>query len=118
MRTLAPSMQNDPSFREYWSRYLRSGASPAAAVALGKMNTDIDIRDLVSEIQAPTLIMHRTGDLDAPVEGSRWLARHIPKAQLVEFDGTDHLPQISSGEILDAIRSFLSELSSPKASDS
>jgi DNA-binding SARP family transcriptional activator/pimeloyl-ACP methyl ester carboxylesterase len=118
LRTMAPSVQDDASFREYWSRYLRSGASPAAARTLGEMNTEIDIRDLVGEIQVPTLIMHRTGDLDAPVEGSRWLARHIPKAQLVEFDGADHLPQVSSGEILDAIQSFLGGLSSPKASTS
>ncbi len=117
LRTLAPSMQNDPSFRKYWSRYLRSGASPTAALALGKMNTDIDIRELVFEIKAPTLVLHRTGDLDAPVEGARWLAHHIPNAELVEFEGTDHLPQVSSGEILEAIRSFLSELSSSEAPD-
>jgi pimeloyl-ACP methyl ester carboxylesterase len=80
------------------------------------MNPDIDVRDLVGEIRVPTLILHRTGDLDASVEGSRWLARHTPKAQLVEFDGTDHLPQVSSVGIVGAIRSFLGELPSPKAS--
>jgi pimeloyl-ACP methyl ester carboxylesterase len=113
LRTLAPSMQSDPSFRDYWSRYLRSGASPTAAVALGRMNTDVDIRDLVGSIKAPTLVVHRTGDLDAPVEGARWLAQHIPDAQLVEFQGSDHLPQVSPDEILNAIRCFLGELSSP-----
>jgi DNA-binding SARP family transcriptional activator/pimeloyl-ACP methyl ester carboxylesterase len=117
LRTLAPSMQDDPSFRAYWSRYLRSGASPTAAVALGKMNTDIDVRHLAGDIRVPALIMHRTGDLDAPVEGSRWLAGHMPNARLVEFEGSDHLPQVSSGEILDAIRSFLGELASPTASN-
>ncbi|MEE9206414.1 MAG: alpha/beta hydrolase, partial [Acidimicrobiia bacterium] len=75
----------------------------------------IDIRELVFEIKAPTLVLHRTGDLDAPVEGGRWLARHIPNAELVEFEGTDHLPQVASDEILETIRSFLSELSSSKA---
>src|SRR4030095_6587961 len=30
----APTMANDPTFREWWASYLRMGASPAAAVAL------------------------------------------------------------------------------------
>ncbi len=34
----APSMANDPAFREWWASYLRMGASPGAAVALTRMN--------------------------------------------------------------------------------
>jgi DNA-binding SARP family transcriptional activator/pimeloyl-ACP methyl ester carboxylesterase len=110
LRTLAPSMSDDDEFRAYWSRYLRSGASPSAAVALGRMNTEADIRGVVGSISAPTLVLHRTGDLDSPVEGSRWLAANIPVARLVEFEGIDHLPQISSDEIMDAIKAFVDEL--------
>ncbi|MEN8235515.1 MAG: alpha/beta fold hydrolase [Actinomycetota bacterium] len=113
LRTLAPSMQDDASYRRYWSRYLRSGASPSAAVALGRMNTEIDIRDTVGSIVVPTLVMHRTGDRDAPVEGGRWLADHIPGSRYVEFDGVDHVPQVNSDEILDAIRTFVEELPPP-----
>ena len=112
LRTLAPSMSDDDEFRKYWSRYLRSGASPTAAVALGRMNTEVDIRDIVGSISTPTLVLHRTGDLDAPVEGSRWLASNIPDARLVEFEGVDHLPQISSDEIMDAIGIFIDDLPS------
>ena len=110
LRTLAPSMVGDAEFTAFWSRYLRSGASPGAATMLGRMNTGVDIRDIVSDIEAPTLILHRTGDLDAPVEGGRWLAEHIPNARLVEFDGRDHLPQVDSDEIMDAIEEFLAQL--------
>jgi len=110
LRSFAPSMSDDAEFREYWSRYLRSGASPSAAVALGRMNTEADIRGVVGSIHVPTLVLHRTGDLDAPVEGGRWLAANIPGARLVEFEGADHLPQISSGEIMDAIGAFVDGL--------
>jgi len=110
LRTLAPSMSDDDEFRVYWSRYLRSGASPTAAVALGRMNTEADITDVVVSIDVPTLVLHRTGDLESPVEGARWLAANIPGARIVEFDGSDHLPQISTGEIMDAIQMFVDEL--------
>lgn len=110
IRTFAPSMVDDAPFRAFWSRYLRSGASPAAAAALGRMNTHIDIRDIVAGIQAPALIIHRTGDREAPIEGARWLADHIPNARLVELDGNDHFPQIDPDAIMEAIASFLAEI--------
>lgn len=110
LQSFAPSMADDAEFRAYWSRYLRSGASPSAAVALGRMNTEADIRGVVESITVPTLVLHRTGDLDAPVEGGRWLAANIPGARLVEFEGADHLPQISSDEIMDAIETFIDGL--------
>ena len=34
----APSVAADPAFRDWWAAYLRMGASPAAAVALTRMN--------------------------------------------------------------------------------
>jgi pimeloyl-ACP methyl ester carboxylesterase len=104
-------MVDDAGFSVFWSRYLRSGASPTAARVLGEMNTQVDVRDIVADIEVPTLIMHRIGDRDVPVEGSRWLAGHITDARLVEFDGRDHLPQIDSEEIMGAIGQFLAGLS-------
>src|SRR5262245_46437446 len=38
----APSESDNPRFRETWARYLRMGASPAAVVALTRMNAQID----------------------------------------------------------------------------
>src|SRR5262249_15423109 len=46
----APSMAKDPTFREWWSAYLRTSASPAAAVALTRMNSEADIRNILSAI--------------------------------------------------------------------
>ena len=40
----APSAPHDPAFREWWSTYLRMGASPGAALALTRMNAEIDVR--------------------------------------------------------------------------
>lgn len=106
----APSRQDDPAFREWWATYLRMGASPGAAVALTRMNAEIDVRDVLPCVQAPTLVIHRTGDRALAVEGGRYLAAHIPGATMVELPGDDHLPFVGAqDEILDAIGSFLAQ---------
>ncbi len=109
LRTLAPTMQNDERFRAWWSRYLRSAASPHAATAMGRLNATIDVRGLLGAIDTPTLVIHRTGDRDVPVEGSRWLADHIPAAQLVEVDGHDHIPFVEPDAILTEIQAFVAD---------
>src|SRR3990170_3499128 len=45
--TFAPSKSNDEQFRRWWSRFERLGASPSAAVALMRMNNEIDIRHVL-----------------------------------------------------------------------
>lgn len=95
-RRIAPSVAEDPSFREWLARYLRMGASPAAALAIQLMAEDIDIRSVLPTIQTPTLVLHSVDDMDVPVAHGRYLAEHIPGAELVEFDSADHLPWTTS----------------------
>ncbi len=40
----APSLVDDERFRTWWSDYLRMSASPGAALALTRMNGEIDVR--------------------------------------------------------------------------
>jgi len=104
--TMAPNA--DPHFREWWARYLRMSASPGAALALGRMNAEIDIRDVLPSIRVPTLILHRTGDLDMDVGGARYMASRIAGAKYIELPGDDHLPFVGDQEqILDEIEEFL-----------
>jgi pimeloyl-ACP methyl ester carboxylesterase/DNA-binding winged helix-turn-helix (wHTH) protein len=108
IETRAPSKQHDPAFREWWSTYLRMGASPGAALTLTQMNADIDVRHLLPTIRVPTLIVHRTEDRCLTIEEGRYVAAHIPGAQLVELPGDDHLPFVGDQDaILTAIERFL-----------
>jgi pimeloyl-ACP methyl ester carboxylesterase/DNA-binding SARP family transcriptional activator len=108
LATIAPSEMNDPSFCDWWATYLRMSASPGAAVALAKMNTNIDIREELSAIRAPTLVLHRSGDRDMNIEEGRYLARHIPGARFVELPGIDHLPFAGDQEpVLREIEQFV-----------
>ncbi len=88
----APSVAGDPHFREWWAAYLRTSASPAAAVALTRMNGEADIRDVLPAIRVPTLVLHRAGDRCLLAAEGRYLAERIPTARYVELPGDDHLP--------------------------
>ena len=104
----APSMADDPEFREWWATYLRMGASPGAAVALTTMNAEIDVRNVLPLVPVPTLVIHRTGDLCLKVEEGRYVASKIPGSKYVELDGNDHLPFVGDqNEILDEIEKFI-----------
>lgn len=104
----APSRAADPAFRQWWATYLRMGASPGAALALTRMNAQIDIRAVLGSIQVPALVIHRAEDRCLRVEEGRFLAGRIPGARFVELPGSDHLPFVGNqDEILDEIEEFL-----------
>ncbi len=104
----APSMAHDPAFREWWAAYLRMGASPGAAVALTKMNAEIDVRHVLPAVRVPTLVLHRKGDRCLRIEEGRYVASLIPTARMVELPGEDHLPFVGDQEgMLDEIEEFL-----------
>jgi pimeloyl-ACP methyl ester carboxylesterase len=103
---LAPS--EDDAFKDRMATYFRRSASPGAAAALMHMNTQIDVRDVLPTIQAPTLVLHRRDDLDASVEEGRWIAGRIPRAKFVELSGDAHtLWAGNTDEIVDEIEEFL-----------
>ena len=104
----APSKLGDARFRGTWAHYIRTGASPGAALALTRMNAEIDVRAILGAIGVPTLVLHRTGDRMIPVEAGRDLAERIPGARFVEFAGDDHLPWTGdSAAVLGEIEHFL-----------
>ena len=108
LSTLAPSRAGDEAFAQWWGTYLRLGASPSAALALGRSNTEIDIRDVLTAIRVPTLVLHRRGDCDSKIEEARYIAARIPNAKLVELEGEDHLIFVGDVEtVLDEIEEFL-----------
>ena len=103
---LAPSA--DEGFKRRAVAYLRRSASPGAAVALLRMNTQIDVRDVLPTIRVPTLVLQRIGDRDVNVEEGRWIAGQIPGAKYVELTGDEHL--IWAGDVeglVDEVEEFL-----------
>ena len=104
----APSVASDPQFRQWWAAYLRTAASPSAAVAITRMNSEADIRHVLPAIRVPSLVLHRTFDQCLRVEEGRYVASRIPGASFVELPGQDHLPFVGDqNAILDEVEHFL-----------
>ena len=98
----------DPALLEWYSTCLRRSASPGAAAALLRMNSQIDTRHVLPTIQIPTLVIHRTADRDVTVDEGRWIADQIPGARFVELPGDEHLVWAGDQEALLAeIEEFL-----------
>jgi len=109
LESLAPSKANDKVFMDWLANYFRSGASPSAAMVLTRMNTQVDIIDILGSIKVPALIMQRVNDIDVKIEEGRFIAERIPGAKFVEFQGDDHLFWVgSTKEILNEMKSFIS----------
>jgi len=109
MPMFTPSMTEDPAFKEWWGKFERLGASPGAAKKIMRLNSQIDITDILPSVKVPTLVIHRADDVTVNVQGGRLLAERIPNAKYVELPGVDHLPMVgeNSDRILDEMAQFL-----------
>ncbi|MEL6558476.1 MAG: alpha/beta fold hydrolase [Bacteroidota bacterium] len=107
---LAPSKVNDPVFMNWLASYFRFGASPSAAMVLTKMNTEVDITDILKSVKVPTLILQRTNDIDVKIEEGRYMSQQIKGSRFVEFDGNDHLFWVgNTEEVLNEMKVFILE---------
>jgi class 3 adenylate cyclase/alpha-beta hydrolase superfamily lysophospholipase len=92
-RAIAPSRADDPAFVKWLTKFDRTGASPAAAVAVMRMARDVDIRDVLPSIRVPTLVLH----IAHHAGESRYVADRIPGARRVEIAGEDTVFFIAPG---------------------
>jgi pimeloyl-ACP methyl ester carboxylesterase len=104
LNAFAPSWVGNAEAEDDWARLLRLGTSPRGVVALFRLYLELDVRDALPLISAPTLIMHPRGDAVAPLPLGRYIADHIPGARLVELPTDDHVvsavdPELWAGEI-------------------
>ncbi|WP_298515712.1 alpha/beta fold hydrolase [uncultured Kordia sp.] len=117
LESLVPSKANDRQFMNWLASYFRSGASPRAAMKLTKMNTQVNIIDILSYIKVPTLLMQRTNDIDVKIEEGKFIAARIKGSKFVEFDGNDHLFWAgNTQEVLSEMKTFIRELPSSDGS--
>jgi class 3 adenylate cyclase/pimeloyl-ACP methyl ester carboxylesterase len=118
MESIFPSMIGNPPFERWLGAYFRAAASPAAAVALLRMNSEADVRAILPSVRVPALIMNRIEDGDVRVEEARYIAAQIPGATLKLFPGADHVPWVGHQEdVLGEIEEFLTGARHPDTHD-
>ena len=89
MDFLAPSAAKNEEARRAFARFERQWASPGAYAAFTTVREGNDVRHVLPAIRVPTLVIHRTESLFAPVDGGRYIAEQIPGARFVEVPGID-----------------------------
>lgn len=86
----APSEAHDPEVREAWARYLRAAATPAGIRAILQAMRDIDVREVLPGIRAPTVVLHRRDDRLVRCQAGEDFARRIPGARFRLMEGDAH----------------------------
>ncbi len=108
MAAVNPTLADDPVAAEAWGRFLRLSASPATAAAVVRMVFELDVRDVLPMIGAPTLVVHRRDNPVVPVEHGRYVAERIPGARFVEVPGADYAMAVGDVDrLVDEVEQFL-----------
>ena len=108
LERLAPGRAEDRSFSDWWARFERLIHSPGSALAYLRMQAEVDIRQVLPVIRAPTLVVQRRDDVYRDPGNSRYLAEHIPGATYVEVPGREHLIYLGDQDaIIAEVEEFL-----------
>lgn len=99
--------RDNPAFRQlFTSRFIPGGTSeqigwfndlcnrttsPENASALLAARGGVDVRDLLSQVRVPTLVLHASQDQIAPLSQGKYLASRIPDATFIELDSRNHV---------------------------
>jgi class 3 adenylate cyclase len=103
---LGPSVAERPGMTEWYGRLERFSASPGTAIARMQAILELDVREVLPLMTAPTLVIQNSGDVYVRAAHGRYLAEHIPGARLLERDSPDHWPVPEPG-LLVAIEEFI-----------
>jgi class 3 adenylate cyclase/pimeloyl-ACP methyl ester carboxylesterase len=90
LEVFAPSVTMTEPQKRAFGIFARAAASPRMARALIETWVQIDIRDVLSSVRVPALVLHVDGDRVVPVEAGQRLADGISGARFVRFPGIDH----------------------------
>jgi class 3 adenylate cyclase len=91
------------------ARHRRLSMTPDAAAASLALVGELDVRDALSSVQCPTLVLHRANDAFIDERHSRYAAAHVPGARYVEV--------AARGQAADETEQFLTGVRRPILSD-
>jgi pimeloyl-ACP methyl ester carboxylesterase len=108
IKRVAPSLAANPDAVAQFAKFERLSASPGAVKSFTVLNSQIDVSSILPAIRVPTLVLHRRGDVQVPIELGRELAACIPDAKFIEYPGGDHIITASDVDaVLGDIEEFI-----------
>jgi proline-specific peptidase len=91
---------------------LTSDIRPAANLTMLRAMAEADLRDVLSRIDVPTLVLHGDRDARSPLTVGRELHERIPGSRLVVLPGVGHLSNMEAAEPFNRqVRAFLRAVS-------
>lgn len=94
----------------WWNELQRVSTSPENAERLQQALGQIDVSEMLSSVEVPTLVAHATRDHVIPVDVGRELAEKIRGAKFLELESENHVlleHEPAWPEFLRALRGFL-----------
>ncbi|MDO8611214.1 MAG: adenylate/guanylate cyclase domain-containing protein [Dehalococcoidia bacterium] len=99
-----------------YAAYMRESVSQDVAISIFDANETFDASDLLPQIKAATLVLHRRQVAFPPIELSRGLAARIPGARFAVLEGNSLAPFLGDAEaVTRAIEEFVREGEKPAA---
>jgi class 3 adenylate cyclase len=92
LRHYTPRFGDHPAARAAMGRFERAASSPRAVRSHMRWVREIDVRPVAEALRVRTLVALRDRDATVTPASTRWFARNVPGARLVEYPGDDHLP--------------------------
>jgi pimeloyl-ACP methyl ester carboxylesterase/DNA-binding CsgD family transcriptional regulator len=97
-----------PADRAAFTAVQRVCADAEMAARLLELIYETDVREDLTRVRAPALVVHREHDRAMRLRGGREIAALLPRAELVTLPGDAHLPWHGDGDaVLRAIAPFL-----------
>jgi len=105
-RVMVPSLADDAEFIRTIARNRRLGASPGAALTIRRMAADVDVRDVLSVIRVPTLVLN----MPSARSEAEYVTARIPGARRIEAPGPDYMVSLLGDRVYDEVEQFVSSL--------
>ena len=96
----------------WFDEFQRLTTSPRNAARFQDAFGDIDVRDRLGQVRAPTIVLHSKNDQRIPLKHGRAVASGIPNARFVPLESRNHVLvdyEPAWRTCMEAVRSFLAE---------
>jgi len=95
--------------QRWYSNTVRESMLPKTAARLVEFYASVDVRRYLPQVKAPTLVLHRRGDRNAPIAAGREAATLIPDARFVALEGDIGHPYFGDMSYIETVREFLDQ---------